>query len=64
MRSPIRLLGGLKWRQVSVRLTAPARASPAAQEDLMGGLKTLKKSKVDERRYTATFLAERWSLSI
>ncbi|WP_298125223.1 P-loop NTPase fold protein [Brevundimonas sp.] len=41
-----------------------ARASPAALEDLTGGLKTLKKSKVDERRYTATFLAERWSLSI
>lgn len=41
-----------------------ARASLAALEDLTAGLKALKKSKVDERRYTATFLAERWSLSI
>ncbi|HWW12423.1 MAG TPA: P-loop NTPase fold protein [Brevundimonas sp.] len=41
-----------------------ARAGPAALEDLSAGLTTLKKSKIDERRYTATFLAERWSLSI
>ncbi|VXA94835.1 hypothetical protein BREVUG8_10410 [Brevundimonas sp. G8] len=38
MRSPIMPLGGLKWRLVSVRLTAPAKASevPAADEMSLG----------------------------
>ena len=41
-----------------------ARAGPSALEDLKAGLTTLRRSKVDDRRYTATFLAERWNLSI
>lgn len=40
-----------------------ARAGPSALEDLKAGLRTLRRSKVDERRYTAIFLAERWNLS-